>query len=379
MSKRAYSIARLYLKSASIEVPDMPRVPQLAVQPDIGVDFQTDVQPAWARHIECVLTISLHGRLNGETMFMIEVGQAGVFQVTPFNNEEIARFAKHTAAEVLFPYARGHLAAFAVSAGFQPIILDHVDFGALLDSAAHRSKATPNALATNWRVEPAASPIADPNAQPARAARPGQRPAADRDATPVPRAASVTPATPSTGASPASPDAAAAPASRIALTRIAPTRAHARLALSVVILVAAAAGTWRWSASPAPPAEPAPVREATIPIQRGPDPQRLLQRGEQIISASRTRIADQAESAFTLELGTVPGLDAIPTLEGLPAQRALFIGRRADGALALLYGIFPSAALAQAAAAELPEPLPAVVTGRTRVLRLGEVQQGVRP
>jgi preprotein translocase subunit SecB len=93
MSTTPYSIARLYLKSASIEVPDMARLPRLAVQPEIGADFQTDVKPAWAGHIECILTISLHGKLNGKTMFMIEVGQAGVFKVPQGNTQEIARFA----------------------------------------------------------------------------------------------------------------------------------------------------------------------------------------------------------------------------------------------------------------------------------------------
>ncbi len=379
MSKRAYSIVRLYIKSASIEVPDMSGVPQLAVQPDIGVDFQTDVQPAWARHIECVLTISLHGKLNGKTMFMIEVGQAGIFQVTPFNNEEIARFAKHTAAEVLFPYARGHLAAFAVSAGFQPIVLDHVDFGALLDSVAHRSKATSPAPAANKRLEHLAVAGAEQNTEPAQAPGPRRPAPVDPPAAPDPRAMSAAPATYSAGSVATSQQADAPPPEKAALARIAATRTQARLALSVIVLVAAAGGIWRWSGDSALVVETPPARVATIPILRGPDRQELLKRGEQIIAASRARIADQAESAFTLELGTVSAPDALPALEGLPTQRALLIDRRADGALAILYGIFPSAALAEAAAAELPEPLPAVVTRRTRVLRLGEVRQTIRP
>lgn len=51
----------------------------------------------------------------------------------------------------------------------------------------------------------------------------------------------------------------------------------------------------------------------------------LLERGERIIAASHARLTDQAEIAYTLELGTVSSADTVPAPESLPIQRALFV------------------------------------------------------
>jgi hypothetical protein len=108
--------------------------------------------------------------------------------------------------------------------------------------------------------------------------------------------------------------------------------------------------------------------------------QKLLERGEQIIAASHARLADQAETAYTLQLGTIASADAVPALEGLPIRRALFVDRKADGSLAVLYGIFPDASSAQAAESELALQFPAGLTLRKRVVRLGgEEQQNGNP
>ena len=365
MSTNSYRIARLYLKSASIEVPDMARVPRLAVQPDIGVDFQTDVKPAWAGHIECTLTISLHGKLNGKTMFMIEVGQAGVFKVPAGTTEQIARFAKVKATEVLFPYARKHLAAMAVSAGFQPVILDHADFGALLSKLTKQPK-------------PALQPVADRNPSVQAAGRTPTlsvqhaRPIAKQS----PGGAQTLNAPIASGPASAAPPAAARSRPTMLPLPAALRQARPLAVVSIIALFAAACAIWIWPGRAGPVAASArPAASiAAIPAAERKK-QDLIERGERIIAASQARLADQARNAFTLELGTISSADAIPALEGLALQRALFVDRRADGSLAVLYGIFPEASLALAAESELTHQFPAALALRTQVLRLGDANQ----
>lgn len=130
-----HSVVRIYVKNVSVEVPNMARLPKYAVRPDITVDLQINAQPAWENHLECSLGISLHARLNGVTIFLMEIVQCGLFLMHDTDPQLLHSFVRETAQSVLFPYARKHLANLAVDAGFQPVILDPIDFGLLLKNA----------------------------------------------------------------------------------------------------------------------------------------------------------------------------------------------------------------------------------------------------
>lgn len=130
-----HSVVRIYVKNASVEVPNMARMPKFAVRPDITVDLQINAQPAWENHLECSLGISLHARLNGMTLFLMEIEQCGLFLMHDTKLALLHNFVRETAQSVLFPYARKHLANLAVDAGFQPVILDPINFGQLLRNA----------------------------------------------------------------------------------------------------------------------------------------------------------------------------------------------------------------------------------------------------
>ena len=140
-----YSIRRVYLKSLSVEVPHMAKLPQWADSPKMGLDMQTEAQPAGEGVMECVLRIILQAKLHNETLFVIEVKEAGLFELRGNPSpSDVTRFVRQIAAADLFPYARKDLAALAVAAGFQPVLLDHVDFDALLSQVIkqHRGRTT---------------------------------------------------------------------------------------------------------------------------------------------------------------------------------------------------------------------------------------------
>ena len=128
-----YKILRIYLKGASVEVPHMAELPKQAISPEVGLDMQTLAEPAWPGAMECVLRISLHARLAGRNVFLIEVSVAGIFELELPDMAEAHRFVRQVAPAILFPFARKDLANMAVSAGFQPVLLDHVDFDSMLN------------------------------------------------------------------------------------------------------------------------------------------------------------------------------------------------------------------------------------------------------
>ncbi len=326
-------LIRLYARSVSVEVPDMLSLPRLAVQPNIGVDLQTDVRSAWPGHVECTLTVALHATLQGQTMFMIEVAQSGIFALPPISHEELTTFARKDAASTLFPFVRAHLSALAVCAGFQSIILDHIDFDALITR-----------LRQGQPVRSTPAPPAEPE-QPEQQATPKEA----QPPSPLPTATA-----PDLAAEAAPVEAAAKSTDRhlIGLAILLLAGALCFYALQSALL---SHKSTHGAASTAPAPAPAPVTEGVV----------------HALFTSAARLREQAPGSYTLELGEVLDLGLLAGTVDL--KRQVYLIRTEQGRLMLLYGTFPNKALAQMAAAEVPPRVAAKLRATLRVLRTEEV------
>ena len=72
------------------------------------------------------------GRKIGEkTVFLVEAAQAGIFRIRNVPQENIEPLLAIACPNILFPYAREVCSESAVRAGFQPVLLQPVNFEAL--------------------------------------------------------------------------------------------------------------------------------------------------------------------------------------------------------------------------------------------------------
>lgn len=341
-----YKILRIYLKGASVEVPHMADLPQQAISPDVGVDLQTEAAPAWPGALECVLRISLHARLKNQTVFLIEVSEAGVFELDLTNMEEAHRFVRQVAPSVLFPFARKDLASLAVAAGFQPVLLDHVDFDVMLTQVIKSQRLT-HAPAP-MRVDViAAKPTLLAAPFPAQEEIAQDDHGSDwLDTTPSSLTPAPQPSVPAPGTEPGKKR-------RTSLRVIAP-------ALLGMALLAAVLAWWlepqavkpTVAAAPerkavAPPASPAPALPPVIVVP---------QETQLAIETSRARLADQPTAWFTLDMGSVPVSTPLASLKTLPPDRPLFVLAAKADTLRVLYGVFPSQAAAELVRNQLQRP-----------------------
>lgn len=333
-SPAPYKILRMYLKSASVEVPHMSCLPQQALSPQIGVDMQTEAKAAWPGALECVLRISLHARLDGKNVFLLEVSEAAVFELDLSNAEEAHRFVRKVAPSVLFPFARKDLASLAVAAGFQPVLLDHVDFGALLEQviASQRSSRPPAPMRLD--VIAAKPGVVVPAPAPAPA--------------PLPTTVTATTET---------------------VTVAVPTRQKRRpqtalLALLGMITLGASLAWWlapnyrpavvvplvSEAAAPVLPAASSPMAvPIVVPVVLAADTQLA-------IDTSRARLKEQPADWFTVALGSWPTTAPLEALGKLELDRPLFVINAADNSLRLYYGVFPSRDAAERASSQVPSP-----------------------
>ena len=64
-------------------------------------------------------------------VFLVEVAQAGIFQIRNVPNENIEAILGITCPNILFPYAREAVADLVTKGGFPPMLLPPVNFDAL--------------------------------------------------------------------------------------------------------------------------------------------------------------------------------------------------------------------------------------------------------
>lgn len=137
-----FSIEKLYVKDLSLEVPNAPKVYLERETPQVNVQLRTDGSTVDEGIYEVTLTVTVTAKLpNEKTLFMIEVAQAGVFQVRNIPEQDLEPLMMIGCPNVLFPYAREAVSDAVTRAGFQPVILAPVNFELLYQAKKQQAQA----------------------------------------------------------------------------------------------------------------------------------------------------------------------------------------------------------------------------------------------
>jgi preprotein translocase subunit SecB len=124
----------VYLKDCSFESPQGPRG-NGEWNPQISLDLNTAVQPIAGELREVVLTITVSAKQGEQTLFLVEVKQAGAFLMQNLSAEEYKRAIGSICPNVLFPYARAVVSQLVSQGGFPQLLLPPVNFDALYASS----------------------------------------------------------------------------------------------------------------------------------------------------------------------------------------------------------------------------------------------------
>lgn len=146
-----FSIEKLYLKDASFESPNAPTVFQTTVQPTIEVDINLNTQQvAEALHaVELTLTCTAKSAAaqdreeDGQTLFLVEVVQGGLFTLRHIRAQDQGPLLGIECPNILFPYARQMVSSLTANGGFQPLLLNPVNFAAMYRARQDQQPAEP--------------------------------------------------------------------------------------------------------------------------------------------------------------------------------------------------------------------------------------------
>jgi len=123
-----FGIEKLYVKDLSVEVPNAPEIFLERDQPQIEIQLNTGGRGVGEGVFEVVLTVTVTAKMGEKTVFLVEVGQAGIFRIQNVPEEQLEPLIAVACPNILFPYAREAVSDAVSRAGFQPIVLQPVNF-----------------------------------------------------------------------------------------------------------------------------------------------------------------------------------------------------------------------------------------------------------
>lgn len=135
------TIQKIYTKDISFESPNSPLAFQEEWKPEINVDLNTDGSDIDENNVEVILNVTVTAKNNGKNTFLVEVQQAGVFQLTGFDDEQRGYIIGSYCPGTLFPYAREVISRLVTDGGFPPVLLAPVNFEALYQEHLQKNQA----------------------------------------------------------------------------------------------------------------------------------------------------------------------------------------------------------------------------------------------
>ena len=103
-------------------------------QPDIQVQVNLDARKRQTENqyeVLMKLNITNKSKATGDTLFLLELDYAGVFQVENVPDDQLHPFLLIECPRMLFPFARRIVADVTRDGGFPPLNLETIDFIAL--------------------------------------------------------------------------------------------------------------------------------------------------------------------------------------------------------------------------------------------------------
>jgi len=134
------SITKIYLKDFSFESPQTPGIfRQNEWKPQTNLNLRSAHNPVDDDHHEIVLTITVEAKDQENTCFLIELQQAGIFEITGYEGEELKAIIGSFCPNILFPYARESIASLIQKGGFPEFVLQPINFDALYMQAQQQA------------------------------------------------------------------------------------------------------------------------------------------------------------------------------------------------------------------------------------------------
>lgn len=120
-----------YVKDLSVENPNAPDSFQWTDQPHIDLQFNIGASEVNEELQEVELKINVTSKTDQGNVFLVELSYCALIGMRNMPDEQKHAFTFAEAPRLMFPFARRVIADATRDAGFQPLMLDPIDFNGL--------------------------------------------------------------------------------------------------------------------------------------------------------------------------------------------------------------------------------------------------------
>ncbi len=140
VADKRMTINKIYVKDFSFESPQSPGIfSRSGWQPKTNLNLRSTHTPQDDDHHEIVLTITVEAKEEDKTCFLVELQQAGLFEIVGYEGDELKAIAGSFCPNILFPYAREAIATMIQKGGFPEFVLQPINFDALFMQAQQQA------------------------------------------------------------------------------------------------------------------------------------------------------------------------------------------------------------------------------------------------
>ncbi len=135
-----FSIQRMYMKDASLEMPNAPAIFLENAQPAVEVSLEVGNEAVIEGIHETTVTVTVTTKAADKTAFLVEVKQAGIFEIRNIPAEQMEMLLNVVCPNIIYPYLRSNVADFIQRTGFPPIHLAEINFEALYQQRLQKNE-----------------------------------------------------------------------------------------------------------------------------------------------------------------------------------------------------------------------------------------------
>ena len=131
-AQKTFAIRRIYTKDISFESPNAPRIfNEEKWTPEVNMSLQNQALALGPELHEVTISTTITVKLGERTAYLVEVQQAGEFQTTGFEDNELRELLGVYCPGLLYPFLREAVSNLVSKGGFPPLLLAPVNFDAL--------------------------------------------------------------------------------------------------------------------------------------------------------------------------------------------------------------------------------------------------------
>lgn len=149
--EKRISVAKLYVKDFSFESPMAPNVFRAEKwAPQTNLNLRSGHTAMDGDVYEVILTITVDAKEEDKTVFLVELQQAGLFELTGYDDSERHAILGSYCPSILFPYAREAISSTVQRGGFPEFVLQPINFDALyMQSQQHAAETAASGTETH--------------------------------------------------------------------------------------------------------------------------------------------------------------------------------------------------------------------------------------